>query len=200
MMVVELTTVPGAALPVAEFRRHLRMGTGFGEDSVQDGVLDNLLRAALAAIEGRTGKALLRRAFVWTLMRWSDSEAQPLPLAPVAAVGAVRLFGRTGSETLVDPGAYRLVPDLHRPLLLPTALLLPTIANGGMVEIEFDAGFGPAWSDLPADLAQAVLMLAAHYYEHRNDASEVKLSRVPMGVTTLLERYRVMRIGRGAAL
>jgi uncharacterized phiE125 gp8 family phage protein len=199
MMVVELTTVPSAALPVALFRQHLRLGTGFAEDSLQDAVLDNLLRAALAAVEGRTGKALIRRGFVWTLTRWSDAECQPLPLAPVVAIDALRLFSRTGSETVVEPAAYRLVRDTHRPLLQPTAMVLPTIDQGGMVEIELEAGYGEAWAEVPADLGQAVLLLAAHYYEHRNDATDAKLTQLPYGVTALLERFRNLRVGRGGA-
>ncbi len=47
-------------------REHLRLGTGFGEDGLQDPVLAGFLRAALAAIEGRTGKALIARDFLYT--------------------------------------------------------------------------------------------------------------------------------------
>lgn len=56
MMLVEETTVPLSALPVATFKDHMRMGSGFSDDGVQDGVLEGFLRAAVAAIEARTGK------------------------------------------------------------------------------------------------------------------------------------------------
>ena len=200
MMVVELTTVPGSALPVSEFRAHLRLGTGFGEDTLQDSILENLLRAALAAIEGRTGKALFQRGFVWTLTAWRDPSGQPLPLAPVSSIDAMRIFGRTGSETVIEPTAYRLVRDMHRPLIQPTALCLPTIASGGMAEIEFEAGYGAAWSDIPADLGHAVLLLAAHYYEHRHDATSEGIGQIPFGVGALIERYRSLHVGRGGAV
>jgi uncharacterized phiE125 gp8 family phage protein len=59
------------------------------------------------------------------------------------------------------------------------------------------AGYGAAWSDLPADLAQAVLMLAAHYYEYRHDTA-LSGGCMPFGVTSLLERYRPLRISAGA--
>jgi len=57
-MLTEDTIVPTEALPIAAFREHLRMGTGFAEDTLQDGLLERHLRAALAAIEARTGKIL----------------------------------------------------------------------------------------------------------------------------------------------
>ena len=40
MMLVEETTVPLSALPVATFKDHMRMGSGFSDDGVQDGVLE----------------------------------------------------------------------------------------------------------------------------------------------------------------
>ena len=67
MMLVEETTVPLSALPVAQFKDRLRLGSGFSDDGLQDSVLESYLRAAIAAIEARTGKILIERAFTWTL-------------------------------------------------------------------------------------------------------------------------------------
>lgn len=67
MLLVEDTTIPTAVLPVADFRDHLRLGTGFADDGLQDAVLERHLRAAMAAIEARTGKILIARDFTWTL-------------------------------------------------------------------------------------------------------------------------------------
>ena len=79
MMLVEQTPVPTAALPVAQFKDHLRLGTGFADDGVQDDVLVAYLQAAIATIEARTGKALIARSYVWTLTAWRDLAAQPRP-------------------------------------------------------------------------------------------------------------------------
>lgn len=194
MMLVEMTTTPGEALPVPELRAQLRLGTGFGEETLQDGVLENLLRAAIAAVEGRTGKALFARRFAWTLTGWRDPSAAVLPLAPVSALHELRLVGRTGAVTVVDPAAYRLVQDGHRPRLVATSLALPAIMLGGSAEVEFQAGFGEAWAAVPPDLGHAVLLLAAHYYEHRYDAASEGVGAIPFGVAALIERYRTLRI------
>ncbi|MGC1487410.1 MAG: hypothetical protein WA784_06440, partial [Albidovulum sp.] len=74
MMLIEQTGVLTAALPVQEFKEHLRLGTGFADDTVQDTLAETYLRAALAAIEGRIGKALLERDFLLTLSRWRNDE------------------------------------------------------------------------------------------------------------------------------
>lgn len=192
MNLVELTEAPDEALPVTLLREHLRLGTGFPDDSLQDVLLAGFLRAALAAIEGRTGKALLERSFALTLSAWRSPERQPLPVAPVSALASVALTDAAGTETDIT-SALRLEPDAMRPALVPLGGLFPSIPQNGSSCITVTAGYGPAWSDLPADLAQAVLMLAAHYYEYR---AEVALSGgcMPFGVTALIERYRPLRL------
>jgi len=198
MMLIEQTTVQGAALPVAEFKDHLRLGTGFADDGVQDGVLEAYLRAAISAIEARTGKALLSRSFRWTLTAWRDLSAQALPLAPVSAITRLAIADRFGTEEVIDPARYVLEPDTHRPRLVSTGLVLPSIPVNGAAVIDFDAGFGPAWADLPADLGQAVKLLAAHFYEHRGAGSGMD-AEVPAAVAMLIARWRVTRLFGGGA-
>ena len=196
MMLTEETTVPDGALPVDQFKAHLRQGTGFGEDDLQDAVLMGFLRAAMSAIEARTGKALIERAFSWELTAWRELERQALPIAPVRTLTAVTRRDAEGTETALPIAQFRLTKDAHRPYLNAAGVTLPTIERGGSVKIEFDAGLSTDWGGLPADIAQAVLMLAAHYYEYRNDTG-LSDGCMPFGVTSLIQRYRPLRIGTG---
>lgn len=199
MMLIEETTVPTSALPVALFKEHLRLGSGFADDGVQDGLLEGFLRSAMAAIEARTGKALIERSFSWSVTRWRDAGGQALPISPISAIEGVSLVDRLGVETTVTPEAYYLQPDLQRPVLMAAGSALPSVPQAGSAKLQFLAGFGPEWSDLPADLAQAVLLLAAHYYEYRHEV-QYDGSCMPFGVTALIERYRPIRLmGGGAA-
>jgi len=199
MILIEETTIDDAALPVDEFKAHLRLGTGFGDESLQDSVLKGFLRAAIAAIEARTGKVLISREFTWTLSFWRDRSAQSLPVAPVGSVSAVTLVDVQGSETVLDAASYRLEADSQSPRLRPVSGLLPMVPMGGEVRIGFRAGMSGDWGGLPADLGQAVLLLAAHYYEYR---SETTLSDgcMPFGVSSLIQRYRSVRISLGVRL
>ena len=58
------------------------------------------------------------------------------------------------------------------------------------------AGFSLDWDGLPADLKQAVLLLASYFYEHRNNASGSEQA-MPFGVLSLIERYRTVRLFMG---
>ncbi len=194
MLLVEDTIVPAAALPLAQFREHLRMGTGFADDSLQDGLLERHLRAALAAIEARTAKILIARSFVWTLSQWQNAQAQALPVAPLDIVTSVTLIDRGGQETVVDDASWTFQRDTHRPLLAAAGACLPAIPTNGQARVGFIAGYGPAWPDIPADLAQATLTLAGHFYEFRHSA-EGRGVDMPKDVASLIAPYRRLRIG-----
>ncbi len=197
MMLTELTAVPGAALPVAALKDHLRLGSGFALPAGQDGLLESYLRAAMATIEGRIAKALIARDFQWVIEDWRGAE-QALPIAPVSALQSLTLVAADGTPTVIAPTLVRLVTDLHRPRIAGVGTALPAIPTGGRAEIAFTAGFGAVWADLPADLQQAVLLLAAEYYEHRHDDGTAAPG-LPFGVVTLIERWRPVRVlgGRG---
>lgn len=196
MILIEETTVPDTALPVEEFKAHLRLGSGFGQDNVQDGVLVSFLRAAVAAVEARTGKVLIERDFILSVNVWRVADAQTLPVAPVVAVTSMTRIDRLGARTDVSPDTYWLERDTHQPRLRPVGACLPSVPSAGAVEIAFRAGYGPGWSDVPADLGQAVMLLAAHYYEFRHETT-LSEGCMPFGVTSLIERYRIMRLGGG---
>lgn len=194
-MLIEVTNVPDAALPVAAFKAHLHMGSGFDEDDAQDVILRGFLRAAMAAVEARTSKALISRDFGWRITDWSSPAAQDLPVAPVSEVTRVSLVGPDGNESDVNAAVYWLERDGHQPRLRPTAACLPTVPKRYEILVEFVAGFGPTWDDLPSDLQQAVFMLATHFYEYRHDTA-LSDGCMPFGVTSLIERFRPLRLGR----
>ncbi|MEM1374157.1 MAG: hypothetical protein AAGF78_07235 [Pseudomonadota bacterium] len=196
MMLIEETGIPDTALPVDAFKAHLRLGKGFSDSALQDAVLASFLRAAMAAIEARTGKILLDRAFSWSLTAWRDCAAQTLPIAPVTEVTQLLLRDADGGETVADADSYRLIMDHQRPVLTARGTDLPAVPSEGEVVIWFRAGFALAFEDLPSDLALAVFLLAAHYYENR---AEVALGGgdMPYGVSVLIERYKVVRLVAG---
>lgn len=193
MMLSELTTVPGASLPVQGLKDHLRLGTGFTEDGLQDGLIEAYLRAAIAAVEGRIGKVLIGRRFKLELEDWRTKGEQPLPVAPVSAVVSVTVVDAADVALPVEPARYRLVRDMHRPKLVSVGVLLPTVPMDGRVEVVFDAGFGATWAEVPVDLAQAVMLLAADYYETRQPGDGGS-SGLPFAVQALIERWRTVRI------
>jgi uncharacterized phiE125 gp8 family phage protein len=195
MILTETSAPPQEAVPVRAFSDHMRLGTGFADDGSQDALLELYLRAAMAAIEARLGVALLSRPYSWTVTRWREESSQGLPIGPVQSIDAITLVDVEGAETPVEPETWSLLRDDRRPRLIGrSGRRLPRIPNSGHAEIRFVAGFGPGWETVPPDLRQAVFLLAAHYYENRNEGS-VPDGSMPFGVLVLMESYRAMRLG-----
>lgn len=198
MVLSELTAVPSGSMPVSELSEHLHLGTGFADDGSQDSVLESYLRAALAAIEARTGKAIIQRRFSWIVNHWIAPDQQGLPVSPVQSIEEVRVATISGAETVIPSGSYGLRKDMHRPALISAGGHLPGIPNGGQAEVIFEAGFGPTWNDVPADLRQAVLALAAHYFEDRQGVQGTG-NDFPAHVLVLIEPHRSLRLSGRAA-
>ncbi len=195
MILTEVSAPRVEATPVRAFAAHLRLGSGFADDGSLDAVLELYLRAAMAAVEARIGRALLARAFTWSVTRWRDDASQVLPIGPVRSIEGVALVGADGAASDVDPDEWSLLRDSQRPRLVARpGRGLPGIPRGGHAEVRFTAGHGEDWEAVPADLRQAVFLLAAHYYENRSDANGVA-GAMPFGVLVLLDAYRATRIG-----
>ena len=192
MDLYETSVVDDGDLPVAAFRAHLRLGAGFADQATGDPLLVQYLRAAISAIEARISKALMSRDFRLILPCWRWADAQALPLAPVTAVTAVTMIDGDGVAAAVDPARWRLVVDRHRPQVLATGAVLPGVPTNGRVEIDFTAGFGATWDAVPQDLQQAVMLLAAQFYEGRTGAEPV-----PGPVGALLARWAPVRVTAG---
>jgi uncharacterized phiE125 gp8 family phage protein len=195
-MLMEQSQIDVSVLPIAQFTDHLRVGTGFDDDGVQDGVLETYLRVAIAAVEARTSKVLIERDYSWTLSAWRDFGSQTLPVAPVSEITSLTLVDRSAVETVIDTDKYLLDTDTHGPRIVSSSFVLPSISVGGKAKIEFTAGYGASWDAVPADLAHAVMLLASHYYEHRHETATSE-GTMPFGVNTLLERYRNIRLFGG---
>ena len=194
MILNELDSVPSELLPVQAFSDHLRLGSGFSDDGSENSVLETYLRASLSAIEARTGKAIYARRFAWTIHRWRDDCSQGLPIAPVTAIESVTVKHKNTAAQVVSAESYNLVEDAHRPAISTSGSSLPALGDGDSAEIVLIAGLGSNWAEIAADMRQAVMMLAATYFDHRHGTMDRK-DVIPLGVQALLEPYRCIRIG-----
>ncbi len=196
-MLIEETTFADEALPVEEFKAHLKVGTGFTDDGSMDPTLRSFLRAAITAIEARIGKALLERDYAWTVYDWRNPAGEAFPVAPVGAVIEILSTDDQGQNTVLNADLVRIEADMHRPVLRPKGGYLPNVPTNGSVTVRFAAGVSAEWAGVPSDLTHAVMMLAAHYYEYR-DVTSLSDGCMPFGVTSLIQRYRPTRLTMGA--
>ena len=211
-----LTLVAPAAAPAvtaAELGDHLRLPIGFGDDpgtgGADDPALTRAITAAVASIERALATALLRQSWDWRTPDWPQAAkrgragratlspapgAAALPLSPILSISSVSLIAPDGEITPWPAQNWRLDLSTPRPSLRARSGCLPQPPDGGHALIRFDAGYGDAASDIPADLRHAVLLLAAYYFETRADPAAETLSSAPHGLDHLLAPYRPLRL------
>jgi uncharacterized phiE125 gp8 family phage protein len=188
-----LTSGP-AVEPVAlsEAKAHLRV-----DGAAEDTLIASLTVTARLHVEAAAGLALITQSWSWFRDAWPPGPALDLPLHPVQSIAAVRLYDAGGAATTLDPAFYFLDGAGTPPrLVCQAALAWPIpgrLANG--VEIAFTAGYGPASADVPAPLRHAILLLVAHWYEHRAPVEAgAQPAPLPDMISGLLAPYRAVRL------
>lgn len=175
-------------ITLAEAKAHLRVDSS-GEDSL----IQSLIMASRLHIEAALDLALITQSWRHQRDVWPPSRVLILPLRPIQSVTAVTLHDDdTASRSLdiedfiVDGFANPARLVWRGPGAVPAAGM---VANG--IEIDFVAGHGNSPADVPQPIRQALLLLIAHWYEHREPVEiGATATTIPAGVSELLMPYR----------
>jgi len=163
------------------------------EDDAEDGLITTLISAARLHIEGVTGRALLTQSWRVVLDRWPENRTVKLPVTPFISLTEISAYDDGGGVHPIGLAQFFAEPDR---LLLPLSVAgMPSLRERGGLEIDYVAGFGDAPEDVPADIRQALLVLVAYWFEHR-DAVIVAGSGsvVPTGFDLLVARHKAVRL------
>lgn len=195
MLLKEVMPATRTPVPLREFGAHLRLSHGFNDDGSEDGLLELYLRNATAMIERKTSLAMINRVCVLQVPCWNRDGNMMMPIGPVTMIDSIQ-FKSPSSTVDLDLSDWALQPGTVRQKLTGSlgAALWP-IPRGSIAELRFTAGFGATWNDVPPDLRQAVITLAAHLYEHRfGELAGSETGDMPVGVLATIERHRPIRL------
>ncbi|MFA5951342.1 MAG: head-tail connector protein [Hyphomicrobium sp.] len=189
-----LVMMSGPALEpvtVSEAKAHLRL-----DASDEDVLIASLILTSRLHVETALGLALITQSWKLVLDCWPDDAALKFPLGPVSAVAAVRVLAADGTPAVVPAASYIVDGDALGSRLVRTAATWPLPGRAARgIEIDFTAGMGPAAADVAQPIRHAILLLVAHWYEHR-DPFEIGSpgAAIPASVTELLKPYRAVRL------
>jgi uncharacterized phiE125 gp8 family phage protein len=190
-MALVMTSAPALEpVTVAEAKAHLRV-----DSAAEDALIASLILTARLHIETALGLALITQGWRLSLDRWPEAREVELPLRPLQAVEEVRIIGADGEATVIAASQYLVDVGSSPPRLVRrNALPAPGPAVNG-IEIDLIAGYGDEASDVPATIRQALLLLVAHWHEHRHpiDVGAADTA-VPAAVSELLMPFRVARL------
>jgi uncharacterized phiE125 gp8 family phage protein len=187
-----LTSQPALEpISLAEAKAHLRLDT-----STEDLLITALISTARLQIEAALSIALIHQTWTYVLDRWPPTPNINLPLSPVAELLAVRTFDQDHLPTPQPLTAFQLDGSATPPRLRRNAsTTAPTLRAMNAIEISFIAGFGATPASVPAPIRQALLLLVAHWFEHRDPAdAEQPATTIPDAISSLIAPWRPVRL------
>lgn len=191
-MALALTSGPAQEpVTVAEAKAHLRI-----DGTAEDVLIGSLIVTSRLHVEAALGLALITQDWLLKMDRWPDSGDVRFPLRPIQSITSVTVLDEHGTPTVIPSEDYLLDGQALRPRLIAREGKWPSPGQrAGGIEIHFSAGIGDAAEDLPEPIRHAILLLVAHWYEHR-DPLEIGTAgtAIPAAVSDLLRPYREVRL------
>ncbi|MEP0320595.1 head-tail connector protein [Bauldia litoralis] len=191
-MTAALITGPALEpVSLADVKAHLRV-----DASDEDALLTAAIVSARVHVESATRRVLIEQGWRIYYDAWPRRRIVRLPVAPLMSVDAVTIYDAAGDPQVVDAEDYE-ADVAASPARLVLAANAPTpvgrAVNG--IEIDVTAGYGATSVDVPAALRQAVLMLVAHWYEHRGAVGhDLAVLVAPLGFEALIAPYRLLSL------
>jgi uncharacterized phiE125 gp8 family phage protein len=190
---VKITTAPAVEpITAAEAKLHCRV-----DHSTEDAIFTRLIETARIQCEDIARRAFITRTYTAYFDCWPYMTRFELPYPPLIGITSVKYYDDLGSaavtvsasnyqvDTNSEPGRFALKSTASWPSTTLREL------NG--VEIIYTAGYGALAANVPARYKDAMFLLIAHYYEHREAVvveQGVSLTELPMAVYDLLTADR----------
>ena len=190
----------GTAEPVTLVEAKLHLRVDLSDD---DALITAMISAAREMVERYTSRTLIYTAYRLTMDNWPyDIELPRSPAIEAAAnlvtgiayiTPRIRYYDGDGNQQTMTyaAGDFEILLDNNPPLLvLPPSGIWPVTypLQRGAIEIDWIAGYGLASTGIPELLRLAIMMLVAHWYEHREAVGSFG-SEVPLAVDSVLRLY-----------
>lgn len=183
-------------IPVEEAKAALRIPHSF-----EDEVLENKLDAAEELIEARTTRVLRPCDFELSLK--GHVGPVELKVAPIRDVTSVEYRTLAGAWVLAGANEYEFLPSVGGGLVVFLSSAAPPEYDSerANLRIKFAAGYGDAGEAdavdpelvLPRRVRELILLLAGHWFEHREAVTSGDLAEIPLGAKLLFEELRHFR-------
>lgn len=202
----------GEQITLAEAKLHLRIDDEGGSPTQphpDDTLIQTLIVAAREWCENDTGRALVPQTFELVTSAWparsfyaiENTNELPLPMSPISSITSVTYLDGGGASQVLAASAYTL-DNWSEPSWLYSAVdtSWPTVqAVRNAITVRYQAGYtlpnaSPDDRPLPKSIKAAMLLIVGHLYENREETTELKLMSLPLGASSLLDRWR-LRLG-----
>jgi len=192
-MTAVLTSGPAVEpVSLSDAKAHLRV-----DMADEDTLISSLIAAARIHVEAYIHRVFITQTWSIYLDKWAQGRPLCLPISPVQSVTAINIYDEDNSFVVADPLNYVVDAASFPPRILwrgAGSVPRPGRELNG-VEIVVTAGYGNDGAQVPQPIRQAILMLIAQWFEHRepptlNSPDEA----MPPAVAALLHSYAPVRL------
>jgi len=164
------------------------------DDPIETNLVTDLLVAAREMVEELTHLQCIAATYEQYL-----DEFPPVILlrkSPVSTVSSVTYTDSDGAVQTLATTEYQYDLNAWPARVMPAyGKSWPTSrAQLNSVKVSFVAGFGASGASVPQRVRQAIRLLAAHWFENREETMETDLKIIPHGVRALLNTSKVGRV------
>lgn len=195
---VKVTAEPATEpVTLTELANHVRNEVGNLE--AESGNIDLNLKAARTNIERLTGRALITRTQRLSIEDWLPYEIA-VPDPPLIAVSSFAYTDTNGDAQTLTENTDFIVNTEQEPGIIKAHrdVSWPSLQTGiyRAAQITYTCGYGAA-SDVPAELRQAILLMAGHWYKFREPiVTGTIATKIEMTVKHLIGSFKVQPFGR----
>lgn len=162
-------------------------------DNSEEGYIESLIKRATGFCEAYTDRQFITATWRQSCDRFpADNFFVPRPrLIAVTSLTYVDTDGAT--QTLVEGTNYDVDTDSEPGRVgLSFNASWPGIRDvNNAVKLTFTAGYGASDEQVPHDIKQAIMLLVAHWYEHREAATSIKSEDIKFSVEALLDLHKI---------
>jgi uncharacterized phiE125 gp8 family phage protein len=196
-MALTLVTGPvSEPLSTDEFKDFARI-----TDSIEDHLIDSFGLAAREKVEDDTRRALITQTWDWILDEFPDSSdaALTVPLPPLQSITSITYVDTNGTSQTWSADEYQVDSASRQGRIMPAygESWPDTRDEMNAATVRYIAGYGDNAVDVPERLLQAMKVLVATWYEHREElVLGVKPHEIPevMAYKRLIWPLRILMV------
>jgi uncharacterized phiE125 gp8 family phage protein len=180
-----VTPIATEPVTLAEFKIHLKLGA----ETVEDSLLEGLIRSAREWCEAYTRRALATQTLE-LLMDHFPPHGIVLPKPPLQSVTSIKYKDYAGIETTLASSAYITDSDSDVARIVPAyGTYWPAFVAYPInpIRIRFVSGY----TDLPRSIKEAIILKASLGYLNRDLAVAAETESTMDAIYSLLGAYRV---------
>ncbi len=161
----------------------------------EDGIVTALVTAARSSVEAASRRLLISQTWRLVLDAWPAGGIVRVQLSPFKALLAVRSFDINGVATMSDPANFIVDKASEPARIIPVNYVAPVTGRPfAGIELDLLLGYGPAATDVPQPLRQAMLLLIALWFENRGDGIGGAGEALPPDIHALVAPFKRPRI------